>query len=84
MFNCSRGNAPTYLTELLTRPNATRTLRSASNAALTYAVPFNKRKTFGDRGFRTAGPTLWNKLPINIRESDTLDSFKKKLKTRYF
>ena len=84
MYNCSRGNAPAYLTELLTKSKPTRVLRSASNAAITYAVPFNKRKTFSDRGFRTAGPALWDKLPIDIREAETLDLFKKKLKTHYF
>ena len=57
--------------------------RSTDNVELTYCVPFNKRKTFGDRGFRTAGPKLWNELPLSIRESETLDIFKKKLKIHY-
>jgi hypothetical protein len=84
MYNCSRGNAPVYLMELLSHYTPSRNLRSADHSALKYSVPFNKRRTFGDRGFRTVGPKLWNTLPIEIRESVTLDIFKKKLKTYYF
>ena len=45
---------------------------------------FNKRRTFGDKGFRTVGPKLWNTLPIAIRESETLDMFKKTVKDILF
>ena len=38
----------------------------------------------GDRAFSVAGPTLWNELPMSLRESGSLDIFKKKLKTHLF
>jgi hypothetical protein len=39
------------------------------------------RKSFGDRAFLKAGPTLWNLVPCEIRLSPSLDSFKTNLKT---
>ncbi len=58
MFNCSIGNAPPYLTEFLSDQVQTRPLRTASSSEGCYNVPFNKRKTLSDRGFKTVGPRL--------------------------
>ena len=44
-------------------------------------VPSTRRKSFGDRAFLKAGPTLWNLVPCEIRLSPSLDSFKTNLKT---
>jgi hypothetical protein len=33
------------------------------------------RRSFGDRAFFTAGPTLWNRLPQSIKAADNLPSF---------
>jgi len=35
----------------------------------------------GDRSFAAAGPRLWNSLPGPLRQSETLTTFKKQLKT---
>ena len=40
--------------------------------------------TLGDRAFKAATPTLWNELPIHIRNSESLSSFKNLLKTHIF
>ncbi|KAH3795079.1 hypothetical protein DPMN_148624 [Dreissena polymorpha] len=63
MFICSRGNAPVYITELLTLQLPKLTLISAENKVMSYTVPVNKRRTFSDRAFRTAGPRIWNTIP---------------------
>jgi hypothetical protein len=42
------------------------------------------RRSFGDRAFFTAGPTLWNRLPQSIGVADNLPSFKSLLKTHLF
>ena len=34
--------------------------------------------------YSVAAPKLWNSLPANIRNSRSLDTFKKHLKTHYF
>jgi len=65
--------------ELLSHHIPTRNLRASEHSSLNYSVPFNKRRTFGDMGFRTMGPKLWNTLPIAIRESETLDILRKSL-----
>ena len=38
---------------------------------------------FGNRTFSYTGPKLWNALPLDIREEDNIDNFKKKLKQLY-
>ena len=47
-------------------------------------VPFVKRKHFGERSFSYAAPREWNKLELSIRKSESLESFKKKIKTYLF
>ena len=84
MYNCSVGNAPSYLTELLCLKQSKRVLRSSESSVNCYALPFNKNKTFSDRSFSTIGPKLWNDLPVSLRRCDSVDSFKSQLKSFYF
>ena len=42
------------------------------------------KRTLGDRSFRAAALKIWNKLPDDIKVSQKLDTFKRKLKTHYF
>ena len=59
MYQCSVGSAPAYLTELLCRHIPKRQgLRSADQTGHDYVVPFSRRKTFADRSFSVAGPSL--------------------------
>ena len=44
-------------------------------------VPRSKLKSYGDRRFFIAGPKLWNSIPASLRNADSLNSFKKHLKT---
>jgi len=37
--------------------------------------------TYGCRAFHYAGPTVWNSLPDELRNSDSFDSFKRFMKT---
>ena len=39
---------------------------------------------FGDRAFSICGPVLWNRLPKCMKEINSLDKFKKELKTHLF
>ena len=34
-------------------------------------------KKYGDRAFSVVGPKLWNGLPLDIRNSNSVDIFKK-------
>jgi len=40
------------------------------------------RLTMGDRAFAVAGPRAWNKLPDSVRQSSSLDVFKRLLKSK--
>ena len=74
--------APQYLTDLLIPYHKNRDLRSSSQAKLD--KPITKLKTYGDRSFAYAAPTLWNKLPEHLRKMDKLESFKRALKAHMF
>ncbi len=76
--------APAYLTNLLSRYNPTRSLRSQNSELL--VEPRIAKSTKGGRTFSYLAPKLWNSLPDNVQGSDTLSRFKSRLKmlTRYF
>ncbi len=76
------GIAPAYLTNLLSRYNPTRSLRSQNSGLL--VVPRIAKSTKGGRAFSYLAPKLLNNLPDNVRGSDTLSLFKSRLKTHLF
>ena len=67
------GTAPEYLTTLLIPHIPNRTLRSSDKQLL--VVP-RASSALGDRAFSVAAPTLWNLLPLNIRNCDSFQTFK--------
>ena len=80
---CLNGQGPLYLKELLIPHTQRRQgLRSYMQPDLLLR-PFTKLKTFADRSFSIAAPTLWNQLPTALRQMDLL-TFKKELKTHLF
>ena len=81
-YKCLHAKAPAYLSEMLTPYQPTRALRSGSQCMLREKP--GRLKTVGDRSFRAAAPKLWNRLPLHLRMSDTLDAFKQGLKTHLF
>ena len=85
MYKCLHGEALECLKDLIVILNPTRPgLRSGSTTAIHLITPTTKCKTFANRSFSVAAPTLWNSLPVNLRLSDSLTSFKKNLKTHLF
>ncbi len=74
--------APAYLTNLLSRYNPTRSLRSQISGLL--VVPRIEKSTKGGRTFSYLALKLWNSLPDNVRGSDTFSLFKSRLKTHLF
>ena len=40
--------------------------------------------TLGDRSFEVAAPTLWNSLPVEVRNASNVQLFKRMLKTWFF
>ncbi|XP_033121101.1 uncharacterized protein LOC117120193 [Anneissia japonica] len=74
--------APEYITELLTPYTQTHSLRSAFKNLL--KVLKSTTITYGSRAFTSAASTLWNALPDEIRNADSLQLFKTQLKTHLF
>jgi hypothetical protein len=75
------GLSPGYISELLHPYVPGRALRSADSSLL--CVP-RTNTNWGDRAFSRTGPVLWNKLPISVRVSPSLSTFKSRLKTLLF
>ncbi len=74
--------APQYLMDQLENYTPGRALRSADKQLL--SIPKIRTQKFGARSFKFAAPTLYNALPLEIRQSPTLDTFKSRLKTFFF
>ena len=81
-FQCLAGQAPSYLTDDCQLVSDARRRRLRSSDSLTCAVR-RTRNTYGDRCFAAAGPRVWNSLPAELRQCDSLKQFKRRLKT-YF
>ena len=83
VYNCLYDdNSPLYLKELINIYIPQRTLRSSQKHLL--VKPLTNLKTFGERSFAYAAPDVWNKLPDNVKSSETISIFKKRLKTHLF
>ena len=74
--------APSYLSDLLVPLESPHNLRSISMG--NFKVPRSRTTTYGDRAFAIAAPQLWNDLPLEIRNSPTVATFKTNLKTHLF
>ena len=81
-YKAINGEAPFYLSELLSPYKPTRTLRSENQHLL--QCPKYRLERFGRRSFEVAAPTLWNSLPVNIKISASCDIFKSRLKIYLF
>ena len=80
-FKSLHAIAPSYLSSLVRPYVPSRALRSSSAHQL--CVP-HVSTVFGSRGFRSAGPTIWNSLPLSVTSCSTIHTFKKQLKTHLF
>ena len=72
---------PTYLSLVLTPHQPQRSLRSVNQNLLSVQ---RCSSSFGLRSFSYCVPKIWNDIPLSVRQSPSLDSFKRNLKTHYF
>ena len=76
VFKALNGLVPKYLTsKFVTRNESNYALRDSVNKLV---VPF-PRTNYMKNSFSYSGATLWNSLPCNIRESASLNQFKRLL-----
>ena len=78
IYKSLNNQGPQYIQKYLQPYSVTgHHLRSCDQGLLT--IPRTNVKTFGDRAFARSGPFLWNKLPREIRISQSVVIFKSKL-----
>jgi hypothetical protein len=82
VYKALNGMVPSYLADMVRLRQGNRYSLRADTELLLQGP--TTRRSFGDRAFFTAGPTLWNRLPQSIRAADNLPSFKSLLKTHLF
>ena len=84
MHRVLHGTAPDYLGPFypVSSLPGRRSLRSASTHQL--LVPAVRRTTIGSRSFNVCGPAVWNSLPADIADIDSLPVFRRRLKSHLF
>ena len=85
VYKCLHSLAPQYLAELcvpVADVPGRHHLRSASRGLLNF--PRYNLSNYGQRAFSFVGPYYWNSLPDNVRNSVSIASFKRALKTFLF
>ena len=75
-------SAPSYISDLLLKYTPSRTLRSSGTNLL--VIPESSTKRHRKAAFSAYAPRLWNSLPVNLRMSKTLASFKRDLTSHLF
>ena len=77
------GLAPAYIANYCIEIPSRRCLRSSAHRRL-HVPPPSKTVMLGERSFSIGGPSLWNNLPDTVKEADTVELFKQRIKTHLF
>ena len=75
IFKCLNGQCPKYLCNKFVLVSDT-SVRSSRYGHITLLCPKYNKKTEGGKTFLTPLILLWNSLPVKIRSSDSINSFK--------
>ena len=73
------GLAPRYISSMLTYVSEHHERRTRSATADALHIP-RSHSSYYDNAFSVQGPKLWNNLPSDIRNSSTVNRFKRALK----
>ena len=84
VHKCIYGVAPQYLLDLIKIKESSRYQLRSYRGILLMDNTYRTKKTLGDRAFENAAPKVWNRLPIEIRQCQSLNIFKVLLKTHLF
>ncbi len=82
VFKALNGQAPSYISDLISFKSTSKPLRSANKVIL--CVPRSRLKFKGDRAFAVAAPRLWNQLPPDIKSAPSISVFKSRLKMHLY
>ena len=84
-YKCFIGQAPKYLSTLLLPRINYNTVSTRKDLDKTWLNCHSIEKlNYRSKGYRFSAPVAWNLLDINIRESPTVETFRKRLKTFYY
>ena len=84
VYKAFTNGSPTYLADMMTSYNPVRSTRSSHKVNL-LVVPHQKSNKYSEKAFAVVGPRLWNELLTDeLRGCNSVDTFKKKLKTMLF
>ena len=78
------GDAPDYLSDLLSVIQASRRMLGSGNKYKQLVIPNVKRKTFTARSFSIKAPLLWNGLQDSLCRANNVETFRAELKTLLF
>lgn len=81
VYKALNGLGSEYINDMVKEYQPSRTLRSTSSGQLMRIRVQTKQ---GEAAFSYYGPTLWNKLPTQVRSAPDVDTFKSKLETFLF
>ncbi|KAK3878371.1 hypothetical protein Pcinc_016955 [Petrolisthes cinctipes] len=86
IFKALKFGEPDYLADLLRSPAAhSGAIRRSNDDALRLEEPVAvHQSSFANRSFSHVAPELYNKLPLSMRQFDSVELFKKQLKTQLF
>ena len=82
-FKCITSTAPKYLQDLISIKNNTWDM-GFNNTGIILHIPKVKYQTFAAWSLRYSAPIVWNQLPKFIKDSPSLDIFKKRLNIHLF
>lgn len=84
VYQALKSGSPRYIRELLTdfHVNTNVTLRHSTEEYRLAEPRFNNE--YGRRAFSRIAPRLFNRLPLDVRQAENVEIFKKKLKTYLF
>lgn len=82
MFKVKSGSAPKYLKAIVHRYIPACSLRSSTQAK--FIVPKIRLSQMGGRSFSYLGPSLWNSLPLSLRNETVFSNFRRHVKTWLF
>ena len=81
MYRCIKSDAPDILTKCILDRKITHSHFTRSQSSNTGNIYIQLSRTdWGRRTFNNSGAMLWNNLPTNVKDSLSIQSFKKALK----
>ena len=76
--------APAYISDLINVRKHTRYSLRYKPGTIVLHPAKKMKKSFGDRSFNVAAPTLWNTLPVSLSNTDFISTFQSCHKTFSF